>query len=270
MKARTSVQIGCADMINLSELSIYSNLASDSKRRQESDDIVQFLLSLGDIVVPNDVKFGPEPPDFIFQFADELVGVELTTLNPKVFPKGGYTNRKDFKRWQKESEKSPQPYHKFSWGEYTVRESLAAFSEQLNGKSKSSEKWKGTYISKWLLIHVGSGSPFGEVLPSEDKVLPGCEENYANYRAKVAYALHEVCQRPHPFEYIILFSGRAFLTFPAKGQNHYKLPQLCSEIVAKGAVASDEYLDWRSVLNTVKRHLTSDSTSQSSRCYERS
>ena len=247
-------------MIDLSGLSIYSDLASDFKRRQESDDIVPFLLSLGDIVVPDDVKLGPEPPDFIFQFADGLVGVELTTLNPKVFPQGGYKNRKDFKQWQKESEENPQSYHKFSWGEYTVRESLAAFSEQLDEKSKSSEKWKGTYISKWLLFHVGSGSPFGEVLPGEDKVLLGREEAYANYRAKVAYALYEVCQRPHPFEYIILFSGRAFLTFPAKGKNHYKLPQLRSEIIAKGAVASDEYLDWRSALNSVKRHLTLDST----------
>jgi hypothetical protein len=170
-----------ATMINLSLLSIYSHLSSDSKRKQESDDIVPFLISVGDYVPLDDVELGAEPPDFVFRYTNKSISVELTDLNPRLFVKGGYARRKEFKLWQKESDESSQPYHEFSWGQFSIRESLAAFDQQFEGKCKKVSKWKENFSEKWLVAHVGNGSPFGSIFPGKSKRAPGREEEYADY-----------------------------------------------------------------------------------------
>jgi len=243
-------------MINLSQLSIYRNLSSEPKRKRESEDIVPFLMSVGDYVPLEDVEFGAEPPDFVFRCPGKSIGVELTELNPKVFSKGGYALRKEFKLWQKETDENPQAHHEFPWGCFSVRESLAAFAQQFDGKCKKVIKWRGVFSEKWLVAHVGNGSPFGSIFPGRGKVAPGREEEMANYKAKMLYSLFSICQRPHPFDYIILFCGRDLFPFPANNKNPYRFPVAKPEVLEIGARVSDQYLDWSSTLKSVTEHLS--------------
>jgi hypothetical protein len=236
--------------------SIYQKLSSNRQQKQEAEDIWWFLLSLCKLMSIEDVEYGPDPPDFIFHVSGKSIGVELTKLNPKVFVEGGYAQRKLFKEWQQETNKNPQPRSEFKWGQFTVKESLDAFAKQFEKKCKDVSDWKGILEQKWLLAHIDSGSPFGDLFTAREKISPGREEECADYKAKLIYSLSAICQKPHPFDYVILFSGPNLFPFPANGKNPHKLPFAKPEILEKGAKASDRFLHWSSSSKSCKKQLS--------------
>jgi hypothetical protein len=244
--------------INHSSFSIYRNLSSNRQQKKEAEDIWWFLNCLCKLMTIDDVEYGLEPPDFVFHVSGNSIGVELTKLNPKVFVEGGYTQRKPFKEWEKETKINPQPYQEFSWGEFSVRDSLAAFNQQFQGKCDDVKRWKQNFSEKWLLAHIDSGGPFGEIFPAREQVVPGREEDCANHKAKIIYSLASICEQPHPFDYVILFSGQNLFPFPANGKNPHKLPVAKTEVLERGAKASDEYLDWSHTSKSCKRQISEE------------
>jgi hypothetical protein len=238
--------------VNPVQFSIYRKLSSNRQQRKEAEDIWWFLNSLCKLMKIDDVEYGLEPPDFVFHILGKSIGVELTKLNPKIFVDGSYAERGLFKEWEKETKAHPQSYQEFPWGEFSVRDSLAAFSQQFEKKCDDVKRWKENFPEKWLLAHVDKGSPFGEIFPAKEQIVPGREEESADWRAKIAYSLFSICQRPHPFDYVILFSGISIFAFPANGRNLHKLPVAKPEVLARGAKASDEFLEWSSELKSCK------------------
>lgn len=206
----------------------------------------------------DDVEYGSEPPDFIFHVSGNLIGVELTKLNPKIFVNSGYTKRKFFKEWEKETSANPQPYQEFPWGEFSVRDSLAAFSQQFQEKCDGVKRWKENFSERWLLAHVDKGSPFGEIFPGKERIVPGREEDCASLKAKIIYSLASICGKPHPFDYVILFSGPNLFPFPSNGRNPHKLPFAKPEVLQQGAKASDSFLDWRISTKSCKKQLSQE------------
>jgi len=204
----------------------------------------------------DDVEYGSEPPDFVFHVSGKLIGVELTKLNPRIFVDGGYIKRKLFKEWEKETNADLQPYQEFPWGEFSVRDSLAAFSQQFQEKCDGVKRWRENFHEKWLLAHVDKGSPFGEIFPARERIMPGHEEDCANHKAKIIYSLASICGKPHPFDYVILFSGPNLFPFPSNGGNPHKLPSANSEVLEQGAKASDRFLDWSISTKSCKKHLS--------------
>ncbi len=231
-------------MTDLSHFSIFRHPPSDAKKGQESLVIMPFLQALAQFVQLDDVEFGGDPPDFVFRYQTVVIGVELTGLVPKPFEEGGFLKKADFKKWQAETKAYPQPYHEFEWGEYTLRESLAAFAQQVKGKSQKVRNWKGISSEKWLLLHVGGGSPFGELVATRREDVLGKQESVADYFAKSAYEVSTICQNQHPFDLIFLFSGIKLLAFSVNNSNKYGFPELKTEILARGKNAPANYMDW--------------------------
>jgi hypothetical protein len=180
----------------------------------------------------------------------------LTKLNPKVFIEGGYAKRKLFKEWEKETKTNPQSYQEFPWGEFSIRDSLTAFSRQFEEKCNKVKRWKEIFPERWLLAHVDKGSPFGEIFPTKEKIIPGREEDYANLKAKIIYSLASIFEKSHPFDYVILFSGPNLFPFPSNGRNPHKLPFAKPEVLEQGAKASDKFLDWSISTKSCKRQLS--------------
>lgn len=243
-------------MLNLVRMSVYHKPSSDLKRAQEAEEIIPFVLGLQNYLLLDDVEFAADPPDFIFSISGKQIGVELTDLDPKIFVKGGYLRRGEFKLWEKEAKDNPQPYHEFSWGNFSDREALAAFNRQFDEKCEKVKKWKENFPEKWLVAHVAGGSPFGEILPAREKITPGKEDACADHKAKLIYSLFSICQKPHPFDYVILFCGQNLFPFPANGKNPHKLPFAKPEVLDRGAKVSDEFLDWSGELKSCKRQLS--------------
>jgi hypothetical protein len=106
------------------------------------------------------------------------------------------------------------------------------------------------------VAHVAGGSPFGEIFPAREKITPGKEEACADHKAKLIYSLFSICQKPHPFDYVILFCGQNLFPFPANGKNPHKLPFTKPEVLDRGAKASDEFLDWGGELKSFRKQLS--------------
>ncbi|HXT41922.1 MAG TPA: hypothetical protein VN887_18075 [Candidatus Angelobacter sp.] len=241
-------------MPDLSRFSIYHDPSANQKRDEEATNLMPFLLRLEEFVKLDDVEFGAEPPDFVFHHQNKIIGVELTDMVPKQFSKGGYRRREAFKAWKAECKQKPQPHHEFKWGEFTLRESLAAFANQVEGKARKADKWKVSFEQKWLLMHVANGSPFSVLVASSRKDSLGREEEMADYFAKVTHTVFSICSRPHPFNYVILFSGQVLIAFPANDANPLNFPVADSDILSRGANAPDRFLDWTSTLRSFLDH----------------
>src|SRR5687768_13470709 len=80
--------------------SIFREPSRDKKRNDEAKELIPFFLRFDQLVELDDVEFGVDPPDFIFKLGADSIGVELTTVNPAVFIKGGNRRREDFREWQ--------------------------------------------------------------------------------------------------------------------------------------------------------------------------
>lgn len=44
------------------------------------------------------------------------------------------------------AKENSEPRHEFEWGEFTLRESLAAFAKQFDGKIQKVKKWNETFL----------------------------------------------------------------------------------------------------------------------------
>lgn len=210
-----------------------------------------FLLNLEEFITLKDVEYGQDPPDFIFRHQSNEIGVELTDLVPKQFAKRGYTRKADFKEWKAEAKENPQPRHEFEWGDFTLRETLAAFENQFDTKIQKVKKWNQLFPEKWLLMHVASGSPFGGLVGGKRKDVPGHTVEVDDFYAKITYSLNLVCQRPHPFQYVILYSGMGFLALATSGRNNLSFPIPNTDTIARGAATSESFLDWRTTPTTI-------------------
>lgn len=241
-------------MQDLSHHSIYRHLSVETQRREEAMALMPFLLSLEQFITLEDVEYAQDPPDFVFCHAGSRIGVELTDLVPKVFGSKAYALKAKFKPWEALTKENPELRHEFEWGEFTLRESLAAFANQFDGKIQKAKKWKETFRENWLLLHVGSGSPFGQVVATKRKDTAGRTAVMDDYIAKSTHALFSICQRPHPFQQVILFSGTVFLAFPAHGGNPHSFPVPSTDVLAHGAAASDSFLDWRFSPKSIVEH----------------
>ena len=238
----------------LSHFSIYRNLSPEPKRAEEARTLMPFLLRLEQSLTLEDVEYGQDPPDFVFRHAGRLIGVELTDLVPKKFGEGGYARKAQFKPWEASIKGNPQARHEFEWGKFTLRESLAAFADQLDNKVQKAKKWNEIFPENWLVMHVASGSPFGELVSTDHEVVRDREDEMKDYDAKITHALSTICQRPHPFRYIILFSGMVIFAFPASGDNPRSFPVPTSDVLARGAAASDKFLDWSMTESSIVEH----------------
>jgi len=233
---------------------VYRSPPSRPKRGEEALELAPFLLCLEQSITLDDVESGQDPPDFVFRHQAKRIGVELTALVPTLFDEGGYLKRADFKTFQAETKEPPLPKHEFEWGEFTLRESLDAFAMQLDRKTQKVKVWGRAFSENWLLMHVACGSPFGVLVASERRDMPGDEAEMADFAAKTAHAVSLMCRKSQPFRYVILFSGTALLAFPANDSNPHRLPTPSADLLDRGANAFDEYLDWRSRLSSIVEH----------------
>jgi hypothetical protein len=232
---------------DISRFSICREPSNDEKRRSEAVDIMLLLLRLDGLIELNDVKFGQDPPDFIFHCNQKQIGVELTKLNPKIFESGGYSKRAKFKLFKAEIEKISSGEETFPWGTFTFRESLDALNKHLLEKQKKADPWHHLFPERWLLMHTASGSPFCEIVASRQNMqidtAPGTEEALSDYLAQITYGISQRCIGKKPFDYIILFFRENFLAFPTSASNPYHLPIPSDEILQRGASVPDSFLD---------------------------
>ena len=241
-------------MRGISHFSVYRNLSAEPKRADEADVLSPFLLSLEEFITLDDVEYGQDPPDFIFRHSGSRIGVELTVVLPKVFESGGYARKAVFKPWKAATKDTPQPRHEFEWGEFTLRESLGAFADQFASKCQKAKAWDGIFSAKWLLMHVGSGSPFGGLVATRGEDARGRSAEVQEYFARMAHEISTICKKPSPFHYVIFFSGLRLLTFPTGEANPYRLPNPRADVLARGAAADDRFLDWRSTVRSIIEH----------------
>ena len=235
----------------ISRFGILRNPSANPKRAEEVGTLRPFLQRLEQFITLDDVEYGQDPPDFVFLYGANRIGVELTDLVPKPFDEGGYRRKADFNPWKKAIKMNPLPRHEFEWGEFTLKESLAAFESQFTSKCEKVKKWTENLSENWLLMHVGSGSPFGGLVASKSRATPGREAEVADYFAKTIHSVFSICQKPNPFHYVILYSGTQLLAVRANESNHYKFPTPDADILARGAAASDRFLAWRSTPRSI-------------------
>jgi hypothetical protein len=241
---------------DVSRFSIYRNPQSDPKRKAESHDLMHLLLRLDEFIKFTDVTFGQDPPDFVFHLSRGTIGVELTDLYPKVNEKGGHHKRVEFKSFEAESAQTSPVENSFPWDKISLRESLEAFKAQLETKRKKAQPWSANFTECWLLMHVTSGSPFGEILNGRlQQATPATEKAFADYLAKVTNAIYSICQEAHPFSHIIMFRESdhfaEILMFSSGCMNPYKLPVPPDEILNSGAKVSDGVLDCKIAPRTI-------------------
>lgn len=149
--------------INREEPFNQQNQKEIQKRQKEATNLQDFLWHLEYFIKLDEVDFGkpPNEPDFIFALQGKQISAELTALDPKVFASGGYRQRGEFKKWQKETNPTVTP-EKFPWGGYSLRESLIALKTQINEKRKKVKRQRD-FSGRWLLLHIANGSPFSQI-----------------------------------------------------------------------------------------------------------
>lgn len=230
---------------NVARFKIYCEGLADRQQRKEASELQELLWNLESCLKLDEISFGqpPQEPDFIFQIQGKEVGVELTKLNPKTFNNGGFAERDIFKKWKAETKPTAMP-QKFPWGCYTLRESLSALQVQIDGKCGKAMRQR-SFPERWLLLHVAKGSPFSQILGGKHKTAPGREEEVADFLAKSMHGAFSICREAKPFDYVIFFMQDDFIAFPTGLSNPRNLPVPSKEILARGAQASDRFLDWQ-------------------------
>ena len=236
----------------LSRLTIYQNYTLEKKRKAEAAQLMPLLLKLDQSLEIDDVKFGNDPPDFILNVGASSIAIELTTVNPTVFGKGGNLRRKDFKEWQAQLKESNKIVNTFEFGSFTLRESLAALKNQFQIKCNKAKAWTSKYSHNWLLFQLTEGSPFGE-LTGELEATPGSEMELFDHISKVLYEVCAILAEPNPFDYVLIFAGCQLIAFPSDGKNAHKLPMPRWDLVTRGAKVNDSHLDWTSTIKHVNR-----------------
>ena len=241
--------------VDVSRFAIYSQPPSDQKPQKEAGEIHHLLCRLDQFIRLDDVQFGTDPPDFVFCCQVKQIGAELTDLNPKVFEAGGNRARGRFNQWRAEISPDSLP-HEFDFGVSTLRESLAAFQGCVSVKRRKATHWCSHFPETWLLMRIGDGSPFGELIAGpgemEQETEPGMEDKDADYLAKATHGLYAICQDIRPFDYVLLFrktdlatSICNLLAFPANPNNPHQLPGPSHEVLKRGESASNGILDLR-------------------------
>lgn len=236
----------------LPRLAIYRDLGieKEGKRKNEALALVPLILKLDQILEIDDVEYAADPPDFAFKIGGESIGVELTDVNPALFGTGGYLKKKEFREWEVQIKANPQPVNVFTWGKFTLRESIDSLRSQFADKCEKAKRWP-TFDKKWLLLHLAGGSPFGDLVANDNRPLPGKEEVIREHIAKILFEVCSVFAAPNPFDYVLMFSGCQIIAFPANGQNPHKLPMPRWDYVTHGARANDDHLSWSSTLSHV-------------------
>jgi hypothetical protein len=216
-----------------------------NKRKREAEVLQDFLWQLEYFTKLDDVDFGrpPSEPDFVFHLPGKQIGAELTVLDPKIFAVGGYKERGEFRKWQMATKSTPAPT-KFSWGCYSLRESLAVLNVQIDEKCKKVARQRN-FSERWLLLHVANGSPFSQILDGEYHTVPGREKEVNDFVAKSMHEVYLVCKKAKPFSHVMFFMQDGLLAFPTRAANLYKLPIPSEDILRRGRVASEKFLDWR-------------------------
>ncbi|HUD45543.1 MAG TPA: hypothetical protein VMR33_01880 [Candidatus Baltobacteraceae bacterium] len=238
----------------------------DAKHRSEAVDFYLLLRHLSGFISIDKSRFGepPNEPDFVLDHIDGRIGAELTILNPKPFPRKGFVKRGQFKVWNRETMPGATP-QSFSWENASLRESLAAFTGQMNAKRSKADRWRSVFPKRWLLMRIDGGSAFADLAGAIPNTSQANENEYGDYVAKAAFGVHSICKNMNPFDYVILFTVESFLAFAASPLTPYKFPQLKGEIVERGAQVSDRFLDWTIEPTTVKNALISSNSFESPR-----
>jgi len=248
---------------NLSNYSIYRETPKNETQNRERADIFHLLWRLDDFVKFEDVRFHvPDPPDFIFKPQGGEIGVELTDVDPKIFTGGGNRVRGEFKSWQADVPDNGVPHVFDKWGQFTVRDSLDAFRHRFVEKQQKIARWPSGFSEKWLLMHLTDGSPFKWIVCDQENISEANESTWSQF-ARIQYLLNEICLQLAAFDKVLVYhktsletNGCNMLSFPRGSLNTFGLPEPSSEMLMKGANATDEFLDrkwWSETVQTVRR-----------------
>lgn len=241
----------------LPRLAIFKNLSPIKKREEEAMCLVPFLLAIDQIIEVDDVEYGSEPPDFVIKIGGKSIGTELTVANPKLFLDGrGNVRIKAFKDWKNDIETAPQPEHRFTWGTFTLRESLEALKSQFEGKIDKVKRWP-SFDERWLIFHLGDGGPFSDLVATNRTPAQNADpERLMDHTAKVLFEVSSILSAPCAFDYIFMFSGARIVAFPKNGRNPYRFPMPRWDLLTRGARVEDSHLDWKGTLHQLTRRTT--------------
>jgi len=115
-------------------------------------------------------------------------------------------------------------------------------------KGKESENLERTFHGK---MAVNADGPCGGLVATRRIDAPGQEKEIANYITKMASEVSQLCSKTEAFNFVILFSGIAFIAFQTIPGSAYKLLTPRKDIIDRGAKASPKYLDWQTNITSV-------------------
>jgi hypothetical protein len=241
-------------MNHISHFSIYREMSLNPKMRDEAMAISPFFLGFPNSILIDDVIYQePDPPDFMVKAMGKMIGLELTRSNPKRFGRRGFTKFSEFKKWELEKKEKPLPRHQFEWGTFTLRDSLAAFQDEVERKAERAKSYCDRFDETWLIVQAEKGSPHGGLAEGKYNPNPGREEEVLNFNGKHLFGLSKICEKALPFNYVLLFCGLEILALPV-GKSAFNFPKPNEDLLRRGEKASDEYLDWSRTLSSVTRH----------------
>lgn len=228
----------------LNHFSGFHSLPPGGRERREALDALGFFEGLQNHVPVADVTRGTDPPDFVICIEGRKIGAELTRLNPKVFGHGGCAKMAEFKRWKGEIEDDLSAERQFSWGGFTLRESLAAFDSQVRRKTTRALSFAPNYDEVWLIFQAESGSPASGLVARKFSHDRGLNDRVLDFAGKHLLEMERICQTAAPYTCVILFSGPHLLAY-SRGKELHGLPGPDIELLQRGGRASDDFLDWR-------------------------
>lgn len=229
-------------------------MSLNPKMRNEAMDISPFLDGIQNFVSIDDVSYEvPDPPDFSVKIMGKTIGLELTKSNPQKFGKRGFTKFNDFKKWEREKKEKPLPRHEFEWGTFTLRDSLAAFQQEVERKADRAKTYHARFDETWLVVQAEKGSPHGGLAEGTYNAHPGREQAVLNFHSKHLFGASKICEKASPFNCVLLFCGPKVLALSV-GKSAFNLPKPNEDLLRRGENASDEYLDWSWTLRSVTRN----------------
>jgi hypothetical protein len=234
---------------DISRLSIYRHLndrpktQKGKKQKEEALSVYPFFIRLQDFVEVHDVTYGePDPPDFVLFTIGKKVGVELTTLNRRVFLAGGDRRQEAFRQWENTPKESSQPTHIFPWEEYTLRDVFETLRKQLAKKARETAAADKRFDENWLVFQIGDGGPCGAFIEANFHPAEKLKKVVRDYASKFLYETALICGEPHHFGQIIFTSGAYFVSFPAPSSG-FRLRVANPALVGHGATISNAVLD---------------------------